>query len=238
MAVDEGIGILVWSPLAGGLLSGKFRRGERGRKARARCPTGPSRRSAMTTSSRHVEVLVEVGEAHGVSAAQVALAWLLGRPGVVSLIIGARTDEQLEDNLAAVELKLSDDERARLEEVSRPPLIYPHWHQARTAPIGWGTPIARCWIPISIRGAAVQRDSRVQAGGRRGRRWGAARQERVCGARAASVRVVPCRRTQPVPGGRAYGPAVQVPPGRRRRMVGASRPRSSPACPGGTCTRS
>ena len=52
---------------------------------------------------------------------------------MVSLIIGARTDEQLEDNLAAAELKLSDDERARLEEVSRPPLIYPHWHQAKTA---------------------------------------------------------------------------------------------------------
>ena len=54
-------------------------------------------------------------------------------PGVVSLIVGARTDEQLADNLAAAELALSDDEVARLEEVSRPPLIYPHWHQAKTA---------------------------------------------------------------------------------------------------------
>ena len=76
---------------------------------------------------------MEIAEGHGSSAAQVALAWLLGRPGVVSLIIGARTDEQLADNLAAAELQLSDDERTRLEEVSRPPLIYPYWHQAKTA---------------------------------------------------------------------------------------------------------
>jgi aryl-alcohol dehydrogenase-like predicted oxidoreductase len=80
-----------------------------------------------------VDVLVSVGEAHGVSAAQVALAWLLGRPTVASLIIGARTDDQLSDNLAAAELRLSDDERRRIEEVSRPTLLYPYWHQARTA---------------------------------------------------------------------------------------------------------
>ncbi len=62
-----------------------------------------------------------------------ALAWLLTRPAVSSVIIGARTDEQLADNLAAAELELSEAEVARLEAVSRPPLIYPHWHQARTA---------------------------------------------------------------------------------------------------------
>ena len=67
------------------------------------------------------------------SAAQVALAWLLGRPTVSSVIVGARTDEQLADNLAAAELSLSDDERARLEQVSRPPLLYPYWHQRKTA---------------------------------------------------------------------------------------------------------
>ena len=67
------------------------------------------------------------------SAAQVALAWLLGRPGVTSLVIGARTDEQLADNLAAAELELADDERKRLDDVSALPLIYPHWHQAATA---------------------------------------------------------------------------------------------------------
>jgi diketogulonate reductase-like aldo/keto reductase len=68
-----------------------------------------------------------------VSAARVALAWLLGRPGVTSLVIGARTSEQLADDLAAAELTLDDDERARLDKVSALPLIYPYWHQAATA---------------------------------------------------------------------------------------------------------
>jgi aryl-alcohol dehydrogenase-like predicted oxidoreductase len=134
LAVDQGLGILVWSPLAGGLLSGKFRRADKGlegSRALTDWAEPPVRDPEKLLDT--IEVLVEVGEAHGVSAAQVALAWLMGRPGVVSLIIGARTDEQLEDNLGAAELQLSDDERARLEEVSRPPLIYPHWHQAKTA---------------------------------------------------------------------------------------------------------
>ena len=134
LAVDQGLGILVWSPLAGGLLSGKFRRGDKGLEG-SRALTDwaePPIRDAERLLDT-IEVLVEIGEGHGVSAAQVALAWLLGRPGIVSLIVGARTDEQLADNLAAADLKLSDDERARLEEVSRPPLIYPHWHQAKTA---------------------------------------------------------------------------------------------------------
>ena len=134
LAVDQGIGILVWSPLAGGLLSGKFRRGQEGPAGtRALSDWGepPVRDPEQLYDT--IEVLVEIGEGHGVSAAQVALAWLLERPGVVSLIIGARPDEQLADNLAAAELKLSDAERARLEEVSRPPINYPPWHQAKTA---------------------------------------------------------------------------------------------------------
>ena len=74
-------------------------------------------------------MLVEVADAHGVSAAQVAIAWLLTRPTVSSVIVGARTDEQLADNLKAVDLQLSDHDLQRLEEVSRPNLIYPYWHQ-------------------------------------------------------------------------------------------------------------
>ncbi len=80
-----------------------------------------------------VEVLLEIAEARGVSAAQVALAWLLERPGVSTVIIGARTDEQLNDNLAAADLKLTDGEIDRLEVVSRPDLLYPFWHQAASA---------------------------------------------------------------------------------------------------------
>ena len=78
-------------------------------------------------------MLVEVAEAHGVSAAQAALAWLLTRPTVASVIVGARTDEQLADNLRAAELELSAEEVARLEQVSRPRLIYPYWHQLATS---------------------------------------------------------------------------------------------------------
>jgi aryl-alcohol dehydrogenase-like predicted oxidoreductase len=134
IAIDQGVGILVWSPLAGGLLSGKYRRGADG-PAGSRQLTDWNEPPVRDQEQLYdiVEALIEIGEGHGVSAAQVALAWLLERPGVVSVIVGARTDEQLADNLAAAELKLSDDERSRLDEVSRPPLIYPYWHQAKTA---------------------------------------------------------------------------------------------------------
>ena len=64
---------------------------------------------------------------------RVALAWTLGRPTVTSLIIGGRTEAQFRDNLASVDVRLSDEERARLDKVSQPPLIYPYWHQSNTA---------------------------------------------------------------------------------------------------------
>jgi aryl-alcohol dehydrogenase-like predicted oxidoreductase len=132
--IDQGVGILVWSPLAGGLLSGKYRRGVDG-PAGARQLTDWGEPPVRDQEALYdiVDVLVEIAEGHGVSAAQVALGWLLRRPGVSSVIVGARTDEQLADNLAALELELDDDEFARLEAVSRPPLLYPYWHQANTA---------------------------------------------------------------------------------------------------------
>ena len=80
-----------------------------------------------------LDALAAAGEAHGASAAQVALAWVLGRPGVASAIIGARNEEQLKDNLKASDLALTDEERARLDAVSAPVLPYPYWHQAQTA---------------------------------------------------------------------------------------------------------
>ena len=67
------------------------------------------------------------------SPAQVALAWLLRKPAVTSLVVGARTDDQLADNLRSADLRLTDDEQARLDAVSAPPLLYPYWHQAATA---------------------------------------------------------------------------------------------------------
>jgi aryl-alcohol dehydrogenase-like predicted oxidoreductase len=134
IAVDQGVGILVWSPLAGGLLSGKYRRGQRGPEgARGLSDWGEPPVRDEDALYDIVDVLVEVADGHGVSAAQVAIAWLLGRPAVSSVIVGARTEEQLADNLAAADLQLSDDERARLDAVSAPPLLYPYWHQAKTA---------------------------------------------------------------------------------------------------------
>ncbi|MGN9787891.1 aldo/keto reductase [Nonomuraea sp. ZG12] len=132
-AVDQGLGVLVWSPLAGGLLSGRYRRGVQPAEGRQLTDWNepPVRNQEQLYDT--VEVLVDIAAGHGVSAAQVALAYLLGRPAVTSLVIGARTSEQLADNLAAADLKLSDEERARLDEVSRQPLLYPYWHQAATA---------------------------------------------------------------------------------------------------------
>jgi aryl-alcohol dehydrogenase-like predicted oxidoreductase len=139
--LDFGVGIMVWSPLAGGLLSGKYRRGQDPPPG-SRHLTDWGEPPVRDTNRLYdiVEMLVEIGEGRGVSAAQVALAWLLGRPGVASVMVGARTDDQLADNLAAVDSTLSDDERARLDEVSAPPLIYPHWHQADTAADRLGKP--------------------------------------------------------------------------------------------------
>ena len=133
LAIDQGCSILVWSPLAGGLLSGKYRRDEDA--AEGRHVEGWDEPPVRDADRLYdiVDVLVEIAEGRGVSAAQVALAWLLGRPGVASVIIGARTDKQLADNLEAAELSLSEEERRRLDEVSAPPLIYPFWHQAKTA---------------------------------------------------------------------------------------------------------
>ena len=74
-----------------------------------------------------------IGADHGVSAAQVALAYTLAKPAVTSVIVGARTEEQLADNLAAAELTLSAEEIARLDAVSAQPLLYPYWHQANTS---------------------------------------------------------------------------------------------------------
>jgi aryl-alcohol dehydrogenase-like predicted oxidoreductase len=135
LAVDQGLGILVWSPLAGGLLSGKYRR-HGSPESGTRQVSGTWNEPPVRTREKlydTVEVLVDIAGAHGASPAQVALAWLLGRPAVTSVIIGARTDEQLLDNLGGASLQFSRDERAALDKVSAPELIYPYWHQLNTA---------------------------------------------------------------------------------------------------------
>ena len=133
-SLDQGLGVLVWSPLAGGLLSGKYRRGQdtpAGTRRLAGWDEPPVRNEEQLYDT--IEVLVEIAEAHAVSPAQVALAWLRGKPAITSLVVGARTDEQLLDNLRSAELSLSDEQQARLDAVSMPPLLYPYWHQAATA---------------------------------------------------------------------------------------------------------
>ena len=126
--------MLVWSPLAGGLLSGKYRRNHEAPPG-SRQLTDWNEPPVYDQEGLHdiVEVLIGIAGQHEVSAAQVALAWTLGRPGVTSLVIGARTGDQLADNLQAASLTLTADERATLDKVSAPPLIYPYWHQAKTA---------------------------------------------------------------------------------------------------------
>lgn len=130
---DQGLGVLVWSPLGGGLLSGKYRRN--GGPDSGRHVGGSKEPPIYDWDKLYdiVDVIVEVADGRGVSGAQVALAWLLQRPGVTSVIVGGRDEQQFQDNLAAAELKLTAEELAKLDAVSQPPLIYPYWHQSFTA---------------------------------------------------------------------------------------------------------
>ena len=139
IALDQGVGIQVWSPIAGGLLSGKFRRGVTPDVSRHISGWSEPPIRDEDRLYRIIDALVEVGEGRGVSAAQIALAWLAGRPGVASLIVGARNEAQLKDNLASASLVLSEDERQKLDDVSLPPLIYPYWHQLNTTVDRLGT---------------------------------------------------------------------------------------------------
>jgi aryl-alcohol dehydrogenase-like predicted oxidoreductase len=128
-AVDQGVGILVWSPIVGGLLSGKYRRG-------VDAPAGSRHLTEWSEPPIYdeeklydiIEELVAIAEGYGVSAAQVALAYTMAKPAVTSVIVGARTEEQLADNLAAADLKLSAADIDRLDAVSAQPLPYPFWH--------------------------------------------------------------------------------------------------------------
>ena len=139
VAVDQGVGVQVWSPIAGGLLSGKFRRNATPEQSRHLDGwTEPPIRDRERLW-RIIDALVEVGDAHGVSAAQVALAWTAGQPGISSMVIGARNETQLKDTLAATHLKLKADERKKLDDVSKLPLLYPYWHQHNTVSERLGT---------------------------------------------------------------------------------------------------
>jgi aryl-alcohol dehydrogenase-like predicted oxidoreductase len=122
MMASEGLGLMVWSPLAGGWLSGKYRHGGQGRRAGFDFPPVDAARG-----DKVLDAMEPIAAAHGVSMAQVALAWLLQRPEVTSIIAGAKRLDQLEDNLAAAELTLTADEVAALDAASALPPEYPGW---------------------------------------------------------------------------------------------------------------
>jgi aryl-alcohol dehydrogenase-like predicted oxidoreductase len=130
MITEEKLGLMVWSPLAGGLLSGKFGPGAATEEGARRTsfdfpPVDTERAWACVAAMR------EVAKAHEVSVARVALAWLLAKPHVMSVIIGAKTVAQLDDNLAASDLVLTAAEIAALDQVSALPPEYPGWMLAR-----------------------------------------------------------------------------------------------------------
>ena len=138
-SVDQGVGVTVWSTLAAGLLSGKHTRDT---------PVAPDSRQARGWTEppirdqerlwRIVDVLNDIAAVHEVEAAQIALAWLLTRPAVASLVVGGSSVAQFERNFRALDVVLSEAELQRLDEVSRPPLIYPLWHQAQFASPRYG----------------------------------------------------------------------------------------------------
>jgi aryl-alcohol dehydrogenase-like predicted oxidoreductase len=124
MAREMGLGITPWSPLKGGALSGKYRRSNAGKvdSARGEWIT----RSLNDRSYEIIETLCAVAQKHGCTPAEAALAWLRAMPGVTSTIIGARTVEQLDQNLGSLRVTLDEHAMRQLDEVSRPKLNFPH----------------------------------------------------------------------------------------------------------------
>jgi aryl-alcohol dehydrogenase-like predicted oxidoreductase len=144
----EKTGLLVWSPLAGGLLSGRFSRENQK-------PEG-SRRSEFDfpivdkeRTWKILEAMAPIAKAHDCSPARISLAWLLTRPVVTSVIVGAKRVSQLQDNLAAVELKLTENEIKRLDEVSALPPEYPGWMLAVQNADRLGTAARPVWAAMS-----------------------------------------------------------------------------------------
>ena len=126
------MGLLPWGPLGGGFLSGKYRKGQRPAEKDGRIGSHPGhteeawQRRDTEQNWDIIDAVGEIAEVHAATYAQVALAWARQRPTVTSVIIGARTMEQLEDNLKAAELELSSEEMERLNAVSEPGELYPY----------------------------------------------------------------------------------------------------------------
>jgi aryl-alcohol dehydrogenase-like predicted oxidoreductase len=134
MLESEGLGLMVWSPLAGGLLSGKYGR-DRSGEAGSRRVIFDFPPVELERAYNVIDCMRPMAEARGCSVARIALAWLLHQPRVTSVLIGAKRPEQLKDNLAAVAVELSAEELAKLDEVSRLPREYPAWMLERQGEI-------------------------------------------------------------------------------------------------------
>ena len=137
---DQGLGIMVWSPLAGGLLSGKFAPDGQG-PAGARRATFDFPIVDKPRAFRCIDVMRPIAERHQVSVARVALAWLLSRPQVSTVIVGAKTAGQLGDNLAATDFEFAAEELAALDTVSALPPEFPGWMLARQAQLRAKAPV-------------------------------------------------------------------------------------------------
>jgi aryl-alcohol dehydrogenase-like predicted oxidoreductase len=131
LALDQGVGTMVWSPLGWGRLTGKIRRGEK--PAAGRIQQGGAQGGPMVDDDylyKVVDALESVAKATGKSVPQIALNWLLHRPSVCNVVIGARNEEQLRANLGALGWALSPEHVAALDAASRRAPIYPYWHQS------------------------------------------------------------------------------------------------------------
>jgi aryl-alcohol dehydrogenase-like predicted oxidoreductase len=131
--IDQRAGIMAWSPLQGGLLSGKFRRGQAKPSESRLNSLDPSGTIDPERLYRIGDALADVAAQRGVSISQAAVNWVMRKPGVDTVIIGARNEQQLRDNLAAANWSLTDAEVEHLDEVSALPLPYPYWHQQKFA---------------------------------------------------------------------------------------------------------
>jgi aryl-alcohol dehydrogenase-like predicted oxidoreductase len=132
LALEQGVGALVWSPLGWGRLTGKIRRGQplpEGSRLQSKVVVEGGPKPDDEHLYRVVDALDEVAKETGKTVAQIALNWLLRRPTVSTLVIGARNEEQLKANLGAVGWELAAEQTARLDAASEVPLAYPYWHQ-------------------------------------------------------------------------------------------------------------
>lgn len=133
LCLDQGLGILPWSPLGGGFLTGKYRRSKsRPQGARRSDPQSQFLQFDEEKGYDIIEELDRIAKNHNATVAQSALNYLLRKPGVTSVIIGAKTVEQLTDNLKTTDWEMTPEEVARLDALSQPPRVYPHWMLERT----------------------------------------------------------------------------------------------------------